>query len=86
MMDEKKAIMWVSRYALSNGKVSQREGRISDHWFVLNYQYLRIGVDAHYTESEAINAAEQRRVKKVASLRKQIAKFEKMSFKSEAKR
>ena len=44
------------------------------------YSFHYIGKDAFLNKSEALQKAENMRKKKIASLRKQIEKFEKLSF------
>lgn len=73
--------MWLSRYALSDGireftpSTSGSEGYVYEGWTI-----HKVGVDCHATKEAAIADAERRRVKKIASLRKQIAKLEALKF------
>ena len=50
-----------------------------------SYSYFRIGTNAFTDKSEALKKAEEMKIRKIASLRKQIEKLEKLSFKVEEK-
>lgn len=77
-------VMWLAKYALTD-RVKQVEVvpissapsyvKQPGGWLI-----LKIGMDVFETEDEALAAAEAMRAKKVASLRKQIAKLEKLTF------
>lgn len=76
--------MWLSKYALTGGVV-KIEGEVcrTDSSYFVRYptrQFLTIGRDCFPTEREALSAAEAMRVRKIASLKKQIAKLEKLEF------
>lgn len=79
--------VWITKYALSSGIV-QRTGNRSENtpsMFCVDGErrgefFDGEGRDWHTTESAAITRAEAMRVAKIASLRKQIAKLEKLSF------
>lgn len=77
-------IVWISKYALSDG-ITKHDAKISGPYaypgapFVSCASFL-LGKDAHDTEEGAIRAAEAIRVKKIAELKKQIAKLESMRF------
>lgn len=76
---------FISKYALTVG-IKERELRPSSS--DPNYLYpadggwtpLKLGRDAFETREEAVAAANAARDKKVASLRKQLAKLEKLAF------
>ena len=81
---------YVSKYALTGG-VSEVEGEIvtgrsGTKYFkragkrYTNHQLLTVGKDVHETREAAVEAAEFLRARKLASLRKQIAKIESISF------
>ena len=76
---------WLSKYALSEG-VQACDGvelDTNDQTIKLagyGWNYFKLGRDVHESESAAKKAAEDMRLKKIASLKKQIAKLEKMSF------
>jgi hypothetical protein len=77
--------LWMSKYALVAGVSQVSVGE--DYGAGDQYIYIRsrfasykIGRDLWLTKAEALKAAEAMRLKKIASLRKQIAKLEKMSF------
>ena len=79
--------IWISKYALSGGITEHEcEHPKADGAYVYpgkpfaGYVGFKLGRDAHTTPEEAAKAAEAARTKKIASLRKQIAKLEKMSF------
>lgn len=77
--------VYVTKYALSKDygvrirEVSACTG--SDVYFGLFAGWCRIGRDAHATWPEALAAAEQMRAKKIAALRRQIERLEKLEFK-----
>lgn len=77
--------MWLTKYALSEG-ISKEMVVLSTHSGlqyasrVDGYGFFRVDSDAHADESAAIAAAEQMRIKKIASLKKQIVKLEKLVF------
>ena len=76
---------WVTRYALSDGILKgEAEVKGGDGiWFYRpdgSWPFLVSGTDWHRTEEAAIQRAEEMRVRKIASLRKQIAKLEAMTF------
>lgn len=75
---------WISKYALSEG-VEAAEGQPSrwDTRYIdvdRYYGSFRLGTQIHETEAAAKKAAEALRKKKLASLREQIAKLEKLEF------
>lgn len=75
---------YLSKYALSDGiKAVESDDTGSDyirpHGYVSFYSY-KLGRDIHETEAAAKAEAEKMRVKKIASLKKQIAKLEQMKF------
>lgn len=74
--------VYITKYSLSKG-ILEKEARVSD----LGYGRLRafcngdyssygIGSEAFYTLEEALNNAEEQRIKKIESLKKQIKKLE----------
>ena len=78
------ATYWITTHALSAGikkrefsdaAISARDKYIWDGW-----QSHTIGSDAFDNEADAKADAEKRRNKKIESLRKQIAKLEKLTF------
>jgi hypothetical protein len=75
--------MFSTRYALSDGiKEFTPAKEFSDGSYVYDGPYvaLKIGKEAFHTLSEAVADAEKRRVKKIASLQKQIKALESMKF------
>jgi len=82
------AKVYITKHALSTGieKVDTKlykyaiDGR---YWIVEGYNCYYIGKDAFTIESQAIEKAEEMRIKKIASLKKQIEKLEKLNFKKE---
>lgn len=79
--------IWISKYALSGGITEHEcdppaEGgtyvRLGEPFAM--FVYFTLGRDAHTTREEAAKAAEAARVKKIASVRKQLAKLEALSF------
>jgi len=79
------AAFYVTKYALTGG-IRKIEGeadksRYDDRLIVRDgYNWLVLGRDVFADESDANADAEKRRIAKIASLRKQIAKLEKLTF------
>lgn len=79
--------IWISKYALSDG-ITEHECEPPNDGSAYVYPgapfagYIgfTLGREAHTTPEEAAKAAEAARVKKIASVRKQIAKLEKLTF------
>lgn len=85
---EENVTAWITKYALTDGviKVSGKVNHeISSRMFTYRLPgdfsdtYVH-GNDWHRTEHEALDRAEKMRAKKIASLKKQIAKLEAMKF------
>lgn len=78
--------IYVTRYALSSGVfIAEAEvgnnGSKSASWKDANgYWWFMHGKDFHLTEEEALADCERRRKAKIASIEKQRAKLEKMTF------
>ena len=82
-----------SKYALTEG-VREVEGTIvtgspgTKYFKQSGHRYtqplLTVGKDAHLTRDAAVEAAEFLRERKLASLRRQIAKIEELDFSKEA--
>ena len=80
--------VWSTKYVLTSGiekitgKIDKREPRafikMGDKFSSMAFVFW-VG-DWHKTEAEAIARAESMRAKKIASLKKQIAKLEAMKF------
>lgn len=72
---------YITKYALTDG-IIEKEGRIvKDTYFdVEKYGFFSKG-DYFFTKEEAIEKAEKMRLKKIESLKKQILKLEKLTFK-----
>lgn len=79
---------FLTKYALSNGIKACDGGPVDELGYVrlagYGFTSYRLGRDVHETEAAAKAAAEAMRKKKVASLQKQIAQLEKMTFKVKA--
>ena len=77
-------IIWISKYALSAGITKHdaevKYGSAYPGAPFMSYVSFKLGKDAHETLEGAVRAAEAQRVKKIAALKKQIAKLEKMRF------
>lgn len=77
---------WITKYALTTGIEKMRV----EHCIAISASMVSAkgqcfhgeGEDWHRTEEGAIKRAEKMRVDKIASLRKQIAKLEKMKLSS----
>lgn len=82
------AKVYITKYALSTG-IEKVDTELYKS-LIDNRYYIRegcncyfIGIDAFTIESQSIEKAEKMRVKKIASLKKQIEKLEKLNFKKE---
>ena len=78
--------MYVTKYALTGGVIliPVREDSLSDDYVfdgrTRGYKSLRVNHDAFADPAAALANAEKRRRDKIASLRKQIAKLEALTF------
>jgi hypothetical protein len=76
---------YITKYALTNG-IFKTDGEINENYpsmFSLpgtHHSFFNEGKEWHRTLEGAVARAEEMRVKKIASLKKQIAKLEKMTF------
>lgn len=77
--------LWVTKYALTDGITeNQTDGEVSEHGYMSvkgMWSSLKLGKDAHESREAAIDRARTMQANKIASLRKQITKLEKMEFK-----
>lgn len=72
---------YITKYALTKGIIEIENPEFYENYIVIsNIEPLINPVDWFRTKQEAINRAEEMRVNKIASLRKQIAKLESMKF------
>ncbi len=75
--------VWITKYALTQG-VREASGSIyyrsSNYLKADGFPWLITKPDWHATKKEAIARAEEMRQKKILSLKKQIAKLEKLRF------
>lgn len=77
--------VWITKYALSDG-IKEKEVKQSDsfpeivHEKDLYNSYYGDGKEWHRTKESALAKAEEMRKKRIASLRKQIEKLEKLRF------
>lgn len=82
--------VYCTRYALTTGIKARVLKSYNSHWLDGAYAYLAVssytaeqrivGRDVHATPEEAAVAAEKQRTKKIASLKKQIARLEARTF------
>jgi hypothetical protein len=79
--------IWISKYALSGGITEHECSPPNDGSDYVHpgkpfatYVSFKLGRDAHTTREDAVKAADAARIKKIASMRKQIAKLEKLTF------
>jgi hypothetical protein len=78
--------MWITKYALSGGLIKMSapqvdsDGYVKDAFKKNDYRVYKLGNDVFDSEAAAKDDAEKRRIKKIASLRVQIAKLQKMTF------
>ena len=83
------AKVFITKYALTEGikeiETDIIRSRFEDREYVRDglCSYFRIGENAFTDKSEALKKAEEMKIRKIASLRKQIEKLEKLSFKVE---
>ena len=77
--------LWITKYALTAG-VFEAEGKVDGKFarIIANGPWASeasiMVPDWHQTKAEAIARADRMRIKKIASLRAQIAKLEAMTF------
>lgn len=80
---------YAMKHALGDGKIQAFEGQMSEVSKEIVYSgtpgtwqalYYKIGKEAFTSLDDAVAAANSARAKKIASLRKQIAKLEAMTF------
>jgi hypothetical protein len=75
--------VWVSRKALTDGLLAADAGEgvyPNPRYVQVNGLAMELGRDAHETREAAVADAERRRVAKIASLRKQIARLEALTW------
>lgn len=83
------AKVFITKYALTEGikeiETDIRKNEVGNYEYVFygNHYFFYIGKDAFTDKSEALKKAEEMKIRKIASLRKQIEKLEKLSFKVE---
>lgn len=75
---------YISKYALTKGIFEVEAAKIRDNEIVVDIGIVSSEFfhanEWHTTRAEAINRAEEMRLKKIESLKKQIAKLEKKRF------
>lgn len=83
MTERERITAWVTKYALTNGILLEK-GEVCNYTSGTMFSYGTFGHahgnDWHRTPEAAIARAEEMRKKKIESLKKQIAKLEKMTF------
>jgi len=75
--------LWCSKYALSVGLTQEVLRSLTDDGRYASTErghFLVIGQDIHVTREAAASKADAMRVKKIKSLKTQIAKLEKLTF------
>lgn len=76
--------MYLIKYALTEERIDEAKVRISGSGMYVaregGYALFKIGRDAFADRAEAVAAAETKRLKKIASLKKQLAKLEALRF------
>lgn len=82
------AKVYITKYALSTGieKIDTElyKSPINNRYYAqVYYNRYYIGSEAFTVESQAIEKAEEMKIKKIDSLKKQIEKLEKLNFKKE---
>lgn len=79
---------WVTKYALTHG-IKRVDARVCSETMIEykssegSFSQYAHGKDWHRDEASALARAEEMRKKKIASLRKSIARFEAMKFNDE---
>ena len=72
---------YITKWALTKGIIEVDNPEFYENYLVISHiEPLINPVDWFRTKQEAIHRAEEMLVNKIASLRKQIAKFESMKF------
>lgn len=75
---------WVTKYALTQGIFRKDLERVQEEYASSHtpgeHYFLKIGVECFESQEDALIAAEAMRLKKIESLKKQIAKLEKIVF------
>ena len=86
-MEGKKITVWVTKYALTTG-IEKHESSTTFSDDMIRVRPEEGGIDQFFhgndwykTEKAAKERAEEMRLKKIVSLKKQLKKFESMSFK-----
>lgn len=79
-----KTKVWVSKYALAGG-ITEHEAEIREGFAYpgapfMSFTGFAMGKEAHDTREGAVAAAENMRLKKIISVKKQLAKLEKLRF------
>lgn len=77
--------VWITKYALTQGIFEEEAEDYGDGFVKVTKKgfldsYYKKGKDWHKTKESAIAKAEEMREKKIASLKKQIEKLEKIKF------
>ena len=76
--------VYITKYALTAGIIEADAEILKGDMILINGDWNRCfhgeGKDWHRTFEEAYKKAEQMRIKKIASLKKQLSKYEKMRF------
>lgn len=81
--------VWVTKYALTKG-ILECWGEVDEDKLYVTVsfgsgnhswrQYFKMGRDAHLTREAAVAKAHEMRMRRIASLQKQIANLEQMTF------
>ena len=72
---------YITKFALTKGIIELDDPEFYENYIVIsNIEPLINPVDWFRTKQEAIRRAEDMRVKKISSLKKQLAKLERMKF------
>ena len=75
------AMVWISKYAQTQG-ITQHEVEIHNDvaYKGKDFRGFLMGRDAHLSYADAVKAAHAARLKKIASLKKQITKLQTLAF------
>lgn len=71
--------VWITKYALTSG-IIEKEAEIKGGIAIVSTLETYYGKEWHRTEEDAKKRAEEMRLKKIESLKKQIERLEKIQF------
>lgn len=78
-MDREKITVWVTKWVFTLGIIEEKAEVIDKERANCGFGYLH-GGDWHRTREAAVKRAKEMQIKKIASVKKQLEKLEKMRF------